>query len=78
MVALSVPQVCASAGYIFGKDPLLRASRIICSIGMGMRSFLLFRGSRPGLFYDLSTGDTCPLRIPFDRLRTAASPTDKS
>jgi len=28
-----------------------------------MRSFLLFRGSRPGLFYDLSTGDTCPLRI---------------
>ncbi len=52
-----------------------------------MRSFLLFRGSQPGLFYDLSTGDTCPLRIPFDRsfdlealdrLRAAASPTDKS
>jgi len=28
-----------------------------------MRSFLLFRGSRPGLFYDLSAGDSCPLRI---------------
>jgi len=24
-----------------------------------MRFFLLFRGSQPGLFYDLSTGDTC-------------------
>ena len=29
-----------------------------------MRSFLLFRGSRPGLFYDLSAGESCPLRIP--------------
>ena len=28
-----------------------------------MRPFLLFRGSRPGLFYDVSTGDSCPLRI---------------
>jgi hypothetical protein len=27
---------------------------------MVMRSFLLFRGSRPGLFYDLSTGDSLP------------------
>ncbi len=54
-----------------------------------MRSFLLFRGSPAvrDLFYDLSTGDTCPLRIPFDRsfdlealdrLRAAASPSDKS
>jgi hypothetical protein len=45
-------------------------------MGMIMRSFLLFQGSRPGLFYDLSTGDSYPLRIPFDRLRAAASPID--
>jgi hypothetical protein len=31
---------------------------------MVIRSFLLFQGSRPGLFYDLSVGDFCPLRIP--------------
>ena len=27
------------------------------------RSFLLFQGSRPGLFYDLSAEEFCPLRI---------------
>jgi hypothetical protein len=27
-------------------------------------SFLLFQGSRPGLFNDLSAGESCPLRIP--------------
>jgi len=27
-------------------------------------SFLLFQGSRPGLFKDLSAGESCPLRIP--------------
>ena len=27
---------------------------------MVMRSFLLFRGSQPGLFYDLSTGESLP------------------
>ena len=31
---------------------------------MVIRSFLLFQGSRPGLFYDLSEGESCPLRIP--------------
>jgi len=31
---------------------------------MFMSSFLLFQGSRPGLFYDLSAGESCPLRIP--------------
>ena len=31
---------------------------------MSLRPFLRFRVSRPGLFYDLSTGDSCPLRIP--------------
>jgi hypothetical protein len=41
-------------------------------------SFLLFQGSRPGLFNDLSAGESCPLRIPFDRLRAAVSPVDKS
>ena len=30
---------------------------------MVMRSSLQFRGSRPGLFYDLSAGEFCPLRI---------------
>ena len=30
---------------------------------MVMSSFLLFQGSRPGLFYDLSAGESCPLRI---------------
>jgi hypothetical protein len=27
-----------------------------------VKSFLRFRGSRPGLFYDLSARETCPLR----------------
>ncbi len=31
---------------------------------MVIRSFLLFQGSRPGLFYDLSAGESCPPRIP--------------
>ena len=31
---------------------------------MFMSSFLLFQGSRPGLFCDLSAGESCPLRIP--------------
>ena len=31
---------------------------------VSLRPFLRFRVSRPGLFYDLSTGDSCPLRIP--------------
>jgi len=43
-----------------------------------VKSFPSFRGSRAGLFSDLSTGEFCPLRIPFDRLRAAASPIDKS
>jgi hypothetical protein len=43
-----------------------------------MRSFLMFRGSRPGFFYDLSVGDTGPLRILLGKLGAAASPTDKS
>jgi hypothetical protein len=33
---------------------------------------------RAGLFCDLSLGEFCPLRIPFDRLRAAVSPTDKT
>jgi len=50
--------------------------QVVCTIGRGVRSSLLFQGSRPGLFYDVSTGESCPLRIPFDRLRAAASPID--
>jgi hypothetical protein len=42
-----------------------------------MRSFLRFRVSRPGLFYDLSAGEFCPLRIPLDKLGAAVSPADK-
>ena len=44
---------------------------------MVVRSFLLFQGSRTGLFSGLSAGDSYPLRIPFDRLRAAVSPTSK-
>ena len=75
--------------YFDGKEVILfRLRGLVCNIGMVMRSFLLFRGSRPGLFYDVSTGDSYPLRIPFDRplgheleaewLRAAVSPTDTS
>ena len=45
---------------------------------MVMRSYLSFQGSRPGLFYDLSAGESCPLRILLDKLGAAGSPTDKS
>jgi hypothetical protein len=31
---------------------------------VALMSFLTFQGSRPGLFYDLSAGEFCPLRIP--------------
>jgi len=43
-----------------------------------MRSFLLFQGSRPGLLFDLSAGESCPLHILLDKLGAAASPTDTS
>jgi hypothetical protein len=41
---------------------------------------LFLRSKAPGLVFsdDLSTGEFCPLRIPFDRLRAAVSPMDKS
>jgi hypothetical protein len=50
---------------------------------MALKPFLRFRASRPGLFYDLSTRDSCPLRIPIapstgSGLWAAVSPTDKS
>jgi hypothetical protein len=32
-----------------------------------MRPFLLFQGSRPGIFYDVSTGDSYPRRILLDK-----------
>jgi hypothetical protein len=44
-----------------------------------MRPFHLFQGSpaeKRDLFYDVSTGESCPLRIPLDRLRAAVSPID--
>ncbi|MBW1736998.1 MAG: hypothetical protein JRJ69_05430 [Deltaproteobacteria bacterium] len=34
--------------------------------------------SRRDLFYDLSTRESCPLRIPLDELGAAVSPADKS
>ena len=52
-----------------------------------MKPFLSFQGSRAGFFSDLFTGESCPLRIPFDRplgheleaewLRAAVSPIPK-
>jgi hypothetical protein len=56
--------------------PFFRLRVLGCNIGRPTRSSLLFQGSRLGLFYDVSTGDSCSLRIPFDRLRAAASPID--
>ena len=60
--------------------------RIILT-GKAMKSFLSFQGSRAGFFSDLFTGESCPLRIPFDRplgheleaewLRAAVSPIPK-
>jgi hypothetical protein len=41
---------------------------------MVMRSFLLFRGSQPGLFYDLSTGDSRPPRLSGSRWRAGLPP----
>jgi hypothetical protein len=42
-----------------------------------MKPFLSFQGSRTSFFSDLFTGESCPLRIPFDRLRAAVSPIPK-
>jgi hypothetical protein len=42
-----------------------------------MKLFLSFQGSRACFFSNLFTGESCPLRIPFDKLRAAVSPTDK-
>ena len=42
-----------------------------------MKPFLSFQGSRACFFSNLFTGDPCPLRIPFDRLRAAVSPIPK-
>jgi hypothetical protein len=46
--------------------------------GWLLMPFLSYRGSRPGLFSDLSAGEFCPLRIPLGKLGAAVSPTDKS
>jgi len=45
-----------------------------------MKPFLSFQGSRAGFFSDLFTSrfKEAGLRIPFDRLRAAVSPTPKS
>jgi hypothetical protein len=43
-----------------------------------MKPFLSFQGSRACFFSDLFTGEPCPLRIPFDKLRAAVSPIPKS
>ena len=39
--------------------------------------FPSLQGSRTGLFSGLSAGDSCPLRIPLDKLGAAVSPTSK-
>jgi hypothetical protein len=43
-----------------------------------MKPFLSFQGSRACFFSNLFAGESCPLRIPFDRLRAAVSPIPKS
>jgi hypothetical protein len=55
----------------------LHQLRIVLT-GKAMKSFLSFQGSRACFFSDLFTGESCPLRIPFDRLRAAVSPIPKS
>jgi len=47
-------------------------------MGKTMKPFLSFQGSRACFFSDLFTGESCPLRIPFDTLRAAVSPIPKS
>jgi hypothetical protein len=42
-----------------------------------MKPFLSFQGSRACFFSDLFTGESYPLRIPFDKLRAAVSPIPK-
>jgi hypothetical protein len=42
-----------------------------------MKPFLSFQGSRACFFSDLAMGESCPLRIPFDKLRAAVSPIPK-
>jgi len=62
-----------------GVSPWVNALKVAKSWSkVSLRPFLRFRGSRPGLFYDLSTGEFCPLRIPLDKLGAAVSPADKS
>jgi hypothetical protein len=57
---------------------LLRALNSLYSLESAIRPCLLFQGSRPCLFYDVSTSRfrEAGLRIPFDRLRAAVSPID--
>jgi hypothetical protein len=50
---------------------------------IALKPFLRFQDSRPGLFCDLSAGESCPLRIPLapstgSELGAAVSPADKS
>jgi hypothetical protein len=42
-----------------------------------MKPFLSLQGSRAGLFSDLFTGESCPLRILLDKLGAAVSPIPK-
>jgi hypothetical protein len=50
-------------GFLLGMFGLLFQSRIPRRYPRKLtRSFLRFQGSRPGLFYDLSARETCPLR----------------
>jgi hypothetical protein len=50
-------------GFLLVMVGLLFQSRILSRyLGKLAKSFLRFQGSRPGLFYDLSARETCPLR----------------
>jgi len=70
----------AAGQCVYGREPVgkcLKGCQII-----GQRVVETFSSvpslSRRDLFYDLSTRESCPLRIPLDELGAAVSPADKS
>ena len=53
-------EVGSAVNFHVTKHSILSFALDITGSRMVMRSFLLFRGSQPGLFYDLSTGESLP------------------
>ena len=71
---LSKQGIRFSSAHWFARPETVRGGKV--GEVMLIRPSLLFQGSRPGLFYDVSTGESFPLRIPLDRLGAAVSPID--